>query len=202
MPPASASATCRSRSTSYCSSRPGNDRLCVIVEVEDARGLSQPAFAGGHPSPVDVAAGAERHHQHRPAILGGEMRAALPPLDREPGSIDQNGSAAVACHSRQRPGKGAADGGKPVVEVERARPAVIVKAISDIDVLLHLDQRQAGTDRVNCTGGRIEHITGRDRMPCDQCLDSCRRVRQRATRPALRPAGARGRSLRPARRRE
>src|SRR5690348_17976880 len=58
-----------------------------------------------------------------------------------------------------------------VVEVQLARTPVIVQPISDVGVLLELQQRDAGADGMDRPGGNEEKIAGGDRTPIDELLD-------------------------------
>src|SRR6185369_684268 len=89
-----------------------------------------------------------------------------PMLQHEGRSISENETALLCLqrHERRHIGYGLADG-DAFIQMQLARAAIIVKAIGEIDILLDLDQRQAGANRMNRAGRRIEDIAGFHRLP-------------------------------------
>ena len=59
-----------------------------------------------------------------------------------------------------------------LVEMQLARPAVVVKAVGDVGILLDLDQAQPGADRVNGACRNVEEIAWPDRVPFQQPFDA------------------------------
>src|SRR3546814_9007970 len=55
--------------------------------------------------------------------------------------------------------------------MQLARTSVIIKPISDVAVLLNLDQRDSCADRVDCPGRKVEKVSGPHFVPCQQLLD-------------------------------
>jgi hypothetical protein len=52
------------------------------------------------------------------------------------------------------------------------RAAIIIQAVGNIAVLLHLQHRYASPDSVNSIGRNVEKITGHDIMPSHELFDT------------------------------
>src|SRR3546814_38502 len=61
---------------------------------------------------------------------------------------------------------------QPRIEMQFARTAVIIEAIGAIDVLLHLDERQAGADGMDGPRWIVEEIAGASGSPVKHRLDA------------------------------
>src|SRR3990167_5319340 len=57
------------------------------------------------------------------------------------------------------------------IQVKFARPSVVIKPVSNVAVLLKLDQRDTGADRVDGPGRNVEEVSGPHFVPCQQLLD-------------------------------
>ena len=56
--------------------------------------------------------------------------------------------------------------------VQLARPAIVVQAIGDVRILLHLDQRQPGADRVDGVRRQVDEIARPDLVTWTQAREA------------------------------
>src|SRR5205809_1160915 len=92
--------------------------------------------------------------------------------ERERRAVDQSALliARNMLRKASRIGFGAGDRDR-IVEMQRARAAIIVKAVRHVRILLEFEQRKAASDRMDGARRNKQDIARRNRPPVDQLLD-------------------------------